>query len=160
MRPATPASWPCTLACLAGCAGSLNQVPADQPHGILELRFEQVNRELPYDTRVSIDGGEEVAVTSGQRVRLAPGTHSIELVAIAHAYGAGTIAVTKPGACVDPQCTRQLTVTDYQPALVETGQQRCSERLEVGLDSNWRATVVLRVAADQTCSGYVVPAGN
>src|SRR5688572_15302735 len=77
-------------ACLAACAGALHQVPKSEPHGVVELRFEQTSGDFLYDYTVRIDDGEERTVNSGERIRLRPGTHSLELAAIAHGYGLGS----------------------------------------------------------------------
>ena len=140
-----------------GCAGGLHQVPASEPHGVIELRFEQVSRDFLYDHAVRIDDGEERAVKSGEQVRLRPGAHWLELVSTAHHYGLGTVQVARPGSCIDPHCTRFSQVTEPQQALVETAQTRCARRLDVSVVAGSVAVARLRVAADQTCGAQHVP---
>ncbi len=145
------------LLSLGGCAGRLHQVPASEPHGVVELRFEQISRDFLYDNAVRIDDGEERTVKSGERVRLRPGTHQLELASIAHSYGLGTVQVTRPGPCIDPRCTRYIPVTEPQAALVETGQERCTARLDIAVEPNSQTVVQLQVAADQSCTIRVAP---
>jgi hypothetical protein len=142
---------------LTACAGALHQVSTNEPHAVVELRFEQASRDFLYDNTVRIDDGDERAVKSGERVRLRPGTHSLELASTAHSYGVGTIQVSKPGPCIDPRCTRFVQVTESQPALVETGQTRCGQRLHVRADANSETVARLQVATDLTCAAHAAP---
>jgi hypothetical protein len=142
----------CAIACLAACA--LHQVPKSEPHGVVELHFEQTSRDFLYHNTVRIDDGEERTVKSCDRIRLRPGVHSLELAAIAHGYGLGTQQVTKPGPCVDPGCARNVPVTETQAAVVETSQTRCAQRLDVTVEANSATVLRLQVAADLTCAAH------
>jgi hypothetical protein len=145
------------LSLMIGCAASLHQVAADQPHGVLQLRFEHESRAFLYETQVRLDDHAPQDVQSGERIRLSPGAHSVELIAIAHAYGLGDQIVRRPGGCMDPRCSYLATVSEQRTALVETARIPCQRRLELTVEAGSERVAWLDVAPDNSCMLHVVP---
>jgi hypothetical protein len=157
MTPRAPALAICCLL-FAGCAGSLDQVSRDQAHGVVQLRFTHESREFLYETKVIIDKQPARVVRDGQRLRLAPGWHRLELISIAHAYGLGNQFVSQPGQCVDPQCKFVIPRTEQRTGLVEVGQTECQQGLDLTVLENSETVALLEVAADDRCSAQAGPA--
>jgi hypothetical protein len=148
------------LSLVTGCAGSLHQVAPDRPHGVVQLLFEHESREFLYETQVRLDGHEPEAVRSGDRIRLRPGAHSVELIAIAHAYGLGDQIVSQPGGCMDPRCNYLSTRSEQRTGLVETAAIPCQQQLDLTVEAGSERVLVLDVAPDNSCMLHVVPGAS
>lgn len=142
---------------LLACASSLSQVPADKPHGDVQLNFEFESRDFLYEWRAAIDGKPSVEVKSGERVRLSPGRHSLELIAVAHVYGLGEQFVSRPGGCIDPKCVYISNQSEQRIGLVEIDQVECRQQLELSIRASDALVAFLDVARDNRCAAHLTP---
>jgi hypothetical protein len=143
-----------------GCAASIEQVPKDRPHGVVRLRILHESRDFLYETKVVVDKQPATVVRDGERFRLKPGRHRLELISIAHEYGLGNQFVSQPGQCADPQCKFMIPRTEQRTGLVEVGRSECQQGLDLTVVENSEIIALLQVAADRSCSAQAGPAAS
>jgi hypothetical protein len=150
----------CFFALATGCGASLHQVPSEQPHGVLQVRFEHASKDFLYEWRLSVDGQPAQTVDSGERIRLSPGAHTLALISIAHAYGLGSVEVRQAGGCVDLNCNTLQQQTERRTSIVEVAATPCEQRVDLGVEAKHAVVAWLRVTADNQCSIHVAGDAN
>jgi hypothetical protein len=134
---------------LTGCGASLSQVPANKPHGVVVLRFEDKPSDYQYLHFLSINGAPAIEVDDDQETRLKPGTYALTLIAVAYSYELADGKVPLSSCQVGP-CSPDLPAPS-NPGLGQVVSGHCSQQIEVGLDDGTRVDVRLRVFPDLTC---------